>query len=50
LNPEYPRIELEKDDGRYQICGWFLGSVAEIERVDEFEFEYVDVDRDDDYE
>jgi phage repressor protein C with HTH and peptisase S24 domain len=50
FNRAYRPIELVEDDSRYQICGRFLGAVDEIERVEEFEFEYVDIDRNDDYE
>jgi hypothetical protein len=33
LNPGYPPTRLD-GDGVYRICGWFVGTVAEIERID----------------
>jgi phage repressor protein C with HTH and peptisase S24 domain len=43
LNPAYCPIRLE-DDGTYHICGWFVGAVPRISRVNQPRYRYVSVE------
>ncbi len=40
LNSAHSPIRLE-NDGNYRICGWFVGSVSHIQRVEPFGYQYV---------
>jgi uncharacterized protein len=39
-NPRYPTIRLEKE-GIYRICGWYVGTAARIQRVEQVRYRYV---------
>jgi hypothetical protein len=43
LNPGFSAIRLEKN-GTYRICGWFVGAVSRIRRVQQFRYRYVPVE------
>jgi hypothetical protein len=43
LNPAYSPIRLE-NDGVYRICGWLVGAVSRIRRVQQFRYRYVPVE------
>jgi hypothetical protein len=43
LNRGYSAIPLE-NDGVYRICGWFVGAVSAIRRVQQFRYQYVAVE------
>lgn len=43
LNPEFSAIRLE-GDGTYRICGWFVGAVSRISRVNQSRYRYVPIE------
>jgi len=43
LNPAYSPIRLE-NDGVYRICGWFVGAISRIRRVQQFRYRYFPVE------
>ena len=40
LNPRHSPIRLE-NDGTYRICGWFVGTVSRIQRIEPLRYRYI---------